>query len=91
MVTVKVLPFVYTVMTDANGNILDLASMSWEQSEEEDPETPGVTKYNLGATMVTGVKQAATAADYNKSKTYPSKSSQGKNRWKIMIAWSIRQ
>lgn len=96
-VTVKVLPFMYAVLRDTHGNVIDLASIDWssvgsttESTTDESGTTTTTTKYQLGASQEEYTQLASpTLEQYLAANVCPTRTDKGENVWKVTVAWTI--
>lgn len=120
-ITLKMLPFRYTVMLDVKGHPIDLSDPTYEaiieigeeeeNTNEEDENTNEEDNDNenldedqtenetqdeflteivkLGCTRATQILFNPTLRDYTIARSYPSRTTEGFNRWKITITWAF--
>ena len=93
-VTVKVLPFMYAVLRDRDGNVIDLASVDWSAVGSTsdvvvgETETTTTTQYHLGATQEEYTQlKAPTLEQYRAANVCPTRTDDGENVWKVTVSW----
>ena len=98
IVEVKLMPFMYVEIKAPNGSPINLNQVNWDVDSPPDSSLSGVDeetefstiKYSLGECAIAQKSlESPTVADYDRSKSFPARSLDGRNIWDIKLKWVL--
>lgn len=88
-VVAKFLPFYNSTLLDEDGDPVTIARI-FGAPKNPVPAAGNLAQdvYNFNATYSATPKQAPTLDDFTRSRSHPSRSATGRNRWQVVITWT---